>query len=49
MMSPWLFNVYIDGLFRKANVREFGKGLVLQSTNGDWFEINRCYLQMIQH
>ena len=26
MMSPWLFNVYMDGVVREVNVRVFGKG-----------------------
>ena len=27
MMSPWLFNVYMDGVVREVNVRVLGKGL----------------------
>ena len=27
MMSPWLFNVYMDGVDREVNVRVLGKGL----------------------
>ena len=26
-MSPWLFNVYMDGVVREVNVRVLGKGL----------------------
>ena len=26
VMSPWLFNVYMDGVVRDVNVRVFGKG-----------------------
>ena len=26
VMSPWLFNVYIDGVVREMNVRVLGKG-----------------------
>ena len=37
-MSPWLFNVYMDGVVRKVNVRVLGKGLELLSANGGWFE-----------
>ena len=29
VMSPWLFNVYMDGAVREANVRALGKGLEL--------------------
>ena len=39
-MSPWLFNVYVDGVVRGVNVRVIGKGLELLSTNGGRFEIN---------
>ena len=38
-MSPWLFNVYMDGVVRE--VRVLGKGLELLSANGDRFEINQ--------
>ena len=39
-MSPWLFNVYMDGVVREVNVRVLGKGLELLSANGGRFEIN---------
>ena len=47
-MSPWLFNVYIDGVVREVNVRVLGKGLEFLSANGGRFETS-CYLQIIQH
>ena len=31
VMSPWLFNVYMDGMVREVNVRVPGKGLELLS------------------
>ena len=40
-MSPWLFNVYMDGVVRGVNVRVLGKGLELLSANGGRFEINQ--------
>ena len=40
-MSPWLFNVYIDGVVREVNVRVLGKALELLSANSDRFEINQ--------
>ena len=40
-MSPWLFNVYMDGVVLEVNVRVLGKGLELLSTNGGRFEINQ--------
>ena len=39
-MSPWLFNVYMNGVVREVNVKMLGKGLELLSTNGCRFEIN---------
>ena len=39
--SPWLFNVYMDGVVKEVNVRVPGKGLELLSANGDRFEINQ--------
>ena len=41
VMSPWLFNIYMDGVVRKVNVRVLGKGLELLSANGGRFEINQ--------
>ena len=41
VMSPWLFNVYIDGVVREVNVKVLGKGLELLSSNGGTFEINQ--------
>ena len=40
-MSPWLFNVYKDGVVREVNVRLLGKGLELLSANGGRFEIKQ--------
>ena len=41
VMSPLLFNVYMDGVVREVNVRALGKGLELLSANGGRFEINQ--------
>ena len=41
VMSPWLFNVYMDGVVREVNVRVLRKGLELLSVNGGRFEINQ--------
>ena len=41
VMSPWLFNVYIDGVVQDVNVRVLGKGLELLSVNGGRFKINQ--------
>ena len=39
-MSPWLFNVYKDGVVREMNARVLGKWLELLSVNDSRFEIN---------
>ena len=44
-MSPWLFNVYMDGVVREANVRVLGNGLELLSANGGRFEINELLFE----
>ena len=49
VMSPWLFNVYKDGVVREVNVMVLGKGLNLLSANGGRFEINQCCLQRMQY
>ena len=41
VMSPWLFNVYMDGVVREVNVRVLVKWLGLLSANGGRFEINQ--------
>ena len=41
VMSPWLFNVYMDNVVREVYVRVLGKGLELLSANGIRFEINQ--------
>ena len=41
MISPWFFNVYMEGVVREVNVRVLGKGLELLSANGGRLEINQ--------
>ena len=41
VMSPWLFNVYVDGVVRELNVGVLGKWLEFLSANGGRFEINQ--------
>ena len=40
-MSPWLFNVYMDGVVLEVNIRMLRKGLELLSANDGRFEINQ--------
>ena len=40
-ISPWLFNVYMDGVAREVNVRVLWEGQELLNANGDRFEINQ--------
>ena len=44
MMSPWLFNVYMDGVVREVNVRVLGKGIELLSANSGRFEIKQLLI-----
>ena len=34
-MSPWLFNVYMDGVMREVNARVLRRRLELLSVNGE--------------
>ena len=45
VMSPRLFNVYMDGVFRDLNVKIIGKGLELPSANDGRFEINQLLFE----
>ena len=36
VMSPWLFNVYMDGVVREVNVRVLGKDLELLC---EWWQV----------
>ena len=36
VMSPLLFNVYMDGVVREVNITVLGKGLKLLSENACW-------------
>ena len=41
VMSPWLFNLYIDGVVREVNARVLGRGLKLLDANGNEWEMNQ--------
>ena len=41
VMSPWLFNEFMDGVVREVNDRVVEKGLELLSVNGGRFEVNQ--------
>ena len=45
VMSPRLFNVYMDGVVRDLNVTILGKGLELPSANDGRFEINQLLFE----
>ena len=40
VMSPWLFNLFIDGVVREVNARVLGRGLKLLDGNDEW-EMNQ--------
>ncbi len=35
VMSPWLFNVYMDGVVREVNARVQDEGLVMLGDDGE--------------
>ena len=39
-MSPWLFNLYIDGVVREVNARVLDRGLNLVDGNDSEWELN---------
>ena len=41
VMSPWLFNFYIDGVIREVNARVLGRGLKLVDGNDNEWELNQ--------
>ena len=41
VMSPWLFNLYIDGVVREVNARVLGRGLKLLDGNDRDWEMNQ--------
>ena len=41
VMSPWLFNLYIDGVVREVNARVLGRGLKLVDGNDNEWELNQ--------
>ena len=41
MMSPSLFNVYMEGVVREVNVRVVGKVMELLHANSSSFEVNQ--------
>ena len=40
MTSPWLFNLYIDGVVREVNVRVLTSGLKLVDGNDNEWELD---------
>ena len=41
VISPWLFNIYIDDVVQEVNARIFARGLELLRANGGRFEIHQ--------
>ena len=41
VMSPWLFNVYMDGVVREVNARILGRGLELIGADGGAYELSQ--------
>ena len=41
VMSPWLFNLYIDGVVREVNARVLGRGLKLMDGSDNAWQLNQ--------
>ena len=41
VMSPWLFNLYIDGVVREVNAKVLGLGLELRDGNDEAWQLNQ--------
>ena len=41
VMSPWLFNIYMDGVVREVEVRARGKGAELSGEDGSRWEVSQ--------
>ena len=41
VMSPWLFNMYMDGVIREVNERVLGRGVELVGREGDVWRVNQ--------
>ena len=48
VMSPWLFNLYIDGVVREVNARVLGRGLELIDASENAWQLNQLLFAMIQ-
>ena len=44
VMSPWLFNLYIDGMVREVNARVLGRRLKMLDGNDNEWELNQLLL-----
>ena len=40
-MSPWLFNMYMDGVVREVNARVMGRGVELVEEDGRRWELSQ--------
>ncbi len=41
VLSPWLFNMYMDGVVREVNARVQGDGLVMLGEDGVKWKLNQ--------
>ena len=41
VMSPWLFNVYMDGVVREVKMRTLGRGLGMRARDGQEWEVSQ--------
>ncbi len=43
MLSPWLVNVYVDGIVREVNAKVQGEGLVMLDEDGGKWRIKQLF------
>ena len=41
VMSPWLFNIFMDGVVREVDARMLGRGLRLKNADGSEWSLNQ--------
>ncbi|WP_435325971.1 reverse transcriptase domain-containing protein, partial [Klebsiella pneumoniae] len=41
VMSPWLFNIFMDGVVREVDARMLGRGLRLKNADGREWSLNQ--------
>jgi hypothetical protein len=48
-MSPWLYNIFIDGVVREVNARVMERGASLMSDSGGGWQVNQIIIHLTQY